>query len=109
MSANLLQVTHRPMYGKGQVVAYTGTAGSTSALPDNCNGIYVMVTSIAHVSISYGAAVVAATTADLALPASQLVFLPIERPTAPGVDGKAFVSAIQSAAGGNLHVTPCAD
>ena len=88
--------------GPGQVVAYTGTAGTiANALPPNAEFVWVFVTSIAHVKVSKGGA--SATTADLPLPASYPVKIPL-----PGNDGTYKVSAIQSAAGGNLHVSPIA-
>lgn len=88
--------------GPGQVVAYTGTAGTiSSVLPPGTQAIWVFVTSIAHVKVSYDNAATAATTADFPLPAS----VPVKIPVRPGMTG-AKVSAIQSAAGGNLHVCP---
>lgn len=90
------------MAGGGQVVAYTGTAGTVANfLPAGTASVWVFVTSIAHVKIS--TAGTAATTADIALPASVPVIIDID----PSV-GPVKVSAIQSAAGGNLHVCPLA-
>lgn len=88
--------------GSGQVVAYTGTAGTiANAVPPGAKGVWVFVTSIAHVKVG---ASPTATTADIPLPASVPVLIPIENNT-----GDIKVSAVQSAAGGNLHVQPVAE
>ena len=88
--------------GPGQVVAYTGTHGViANALPASATFVWVFVTSIAHVKVAKGSPV--ATTADLPLPASYPVKIPL-----PDNDGTYKVSAVQSAAGGNLHVCPVA-
>lgn len=81
----------KPKAGSGQIVAYTGTATKTTAL--DANVVSVMVTTLAHIRISNGAL---ATTADQILPANVLQYFTINRGDT--------VSAIQSAAGGNLHV-----
>lgn len=86
----------------GQVVAYTGTHGAiANALPANASFVWVFTTSIAHVKVAKGSP--AATTVDFPIPASYPVKIPL-----PGNDGTYKVSAIQSAAGGNLHVCPVA-
>ena len=87
--------------GAGQVVAYTGTAGTSTALPAGTNSIWIFCTSIAHVKVS--TAGTAATTADIALPASVPVIIDVDSSMGPW-----RVSAVQSAAGGNLHVCPLA-
>lgn len=88
-----------PIAGAGQVVAYTGTAGTVSGLPGGAGAVWVFCTSVAHVKISTDAS--AATTADFPVPASVPVIIPVN------TGGQRFsVSAIQSAAGGNLHVCP---
>jgi len=88
--------------GPGQVVAYTGTAGTiANALPPSATFVWVFVTTIAHVKVAKGSPT--ATTADIPLPASYPVKIPL-----PGNDGTYKVSAIQSASGGNLHVCPVA-
>lgn len=88
----------------GQVISYTGTAGViANALPQGAFAVWIFCTSIAHVKISYDDAATAATTADFPVPAS----VPVKIPLAPGKTG-VKVSAIQSAAGGNLHVCPVA-
>lgn len=89
-------------FGPSQVVAYTGTAGTiANALPVGTQAIWIMVTSIAHIKVSKNNAATAATTTDMAIPASWPVKIMLD----PGDTG-VKVSAIQSAAGGNLHVTP---
>jgi hypothetical protein len=86
--------------GPGQVKAYTGTAGTIdNPLPQGAQAVWVFCTSIAHVKVSYDGAGTAATTADFPVPAS----VPVKIPLQPGKTG-VKVSAIQSAAGGNLHV-----
>lgn len=93
--------TLRPA-GAGQVVSYTGTAGTiATALPQGARSVWVFCTTIAHVKIG---ASPTATTADIPVPASFPIRLVIENNT-----GDIKVSAIQSAAGGNLHVQPLAD
>lgn len=87
--------------GPGQVVAYTGTAGTTTALPAGTAAVWVFCTSIAHVKIS--TAGTSATTVDFPIPASVPVIFPLVN-----YGGPVKVSAIQSAAGGNLHVCPLA-
>lgn len=88
--------------GAGQVVSYTGTAGViTNPLPANCTAVWVFVTSIAHVRVGKGSP--SAVTTDFPLPASTPVIFPIS-----DNDGTIKISAIQSAAGGNLHVCPVA-
>ena len=87
--------------GPGQVVAYTTSATIANALPPSAAYVWVFVTSIAHVKVSKGGA--AATTADMPLPANWPIKIPLS-----DNDGTYKVSAIQSAAGGNLHVCPVA-
>lgn len=87
--------------GAGQVVAYTGTAGTiANPLPAGANAIWVFCTSIAHVKVG---ASPTATTADFPVPASVPVVIPLDVN-----NGDIKVSAIQSATGGNLHVAPLA-
>lgn len=88
--------------GPSQTVAYTGTAGTiANNLPVGAKGVWVFVTSIAFVRIGANPTAVAT---DIPLPASWPVLIPIENNT-----GNLKVSAIQSAAGGNLHVLPVAE
>lgn len=88
--------------GPGQLIAYTGTATViANALPPNAAFVWVFCTSIAHVKVSKGGTL--ATVADFPIPASWPVKIPLD-----GNDGTYKVSAIQSAAGGNLHCCPVA-
>lgn len=88
--------------GPSQVVAYTGTAGTiANPLPVGAKGIWVFTTSIAFVRIGANPTAVAT---DIPLAASWPVLIPIENNT-----GDLKVSAVQSAAGGNLHVLPVAE
>ena len=88
--------------GPSQVVAYTGTAGTiTNAVPPGAAGVWVFCTSIAYVKVGANPT---ATATDIPLPASVPVLIPIVNNT-----GDIKVSAIQSAAGGNLHVLPVAE
>ena len=88
--------------GPSQVVAYTGTAGTiANNLPIGAAGVWVFTTSIAYVKVGANPT---ATTSDIPLPASVPVLIPITNNT-----GDLKVSAVQSAAGGNLHVLPVAE
>lgn len=87
--------------GPGQVKAYTGTAGVIdNPLPLGANAIWVFCTSIAFVKVGDSPT---ATAADFPVPASVPVVIPIDVN-----NGNIKVSAVQSAAGGNLHVAPLA-
>ena len=82
--------------GTHHSVAYTGTAGTISnAVGDNVRAVRVMVTTAAFIKIGSSPT---ATTSDVPMltPNVAEVFL---------INGGEKVSAIQSAAGGNLHVT----
>lgn len=85
-----------PIFGKGTVTAYTGTAGNTAVLPIDCNAVYVWCTTDAHVKVGVSAT---ATTADMALPASTPMVLPVHL-------AGSRVSAIQVSSGGNLMCMP---
>lgn len=88
--------------GPSQVKAYTGTAGTIdNALPVGAKGVWVFCTTIAYVKVG---AAPTATATDIPVPASWPILIPIENNT-----GDIKVSAIQSAAGGNLHVLPVAE
>lgn len=109
MSTASLGLTLRRPIGSSQKVAYTGTAGSTTALPDSSASVMVYITTAGYVAISVGTAATAATTTSIPLPANTVVILPVEKPTGPSTDGKIFVSAVQDSAGGNLFVQALAD
>lgn len=112
MAVDRFATIRRPIYGKTQKVAYTGTAGTISAaLPPGTNAVRVTTTTLAYVKVGWGS--VAATTADAVVQANVPVDIPLEPPhnndTAANVAAGAFVSAIQDSTGGNLIVTPLAD
>ena len=81
--------------GTTQTVAYTGTAGTIStAVGSQTRQVRVMVTTAAFISIG---GTPTATTSDMPMVANLPEIIAIN----PGEK----VSAIQSAAGGNLYVT----
>lgn len=87
--------------GSGQVVSYTGTAGTISnPLPSTARAVMIFCTTIAHVKVGVSPT---ATTADIPVPASFPIIVPLDVN-----NGDIKVSAIQSASGGNLHVQPIA-
>lgn len=89
----------RPIYGQGQNVAYTGTAGTiANALPNGTGAVVVMCTTAAFVRVGTSPT---ATTADLPVAAN----VPVRLEAAAGDK----VSAIQVASGGTLYVSPCAE
>lgn len=100
MSADLYASIRNPMYGKGQIVAYTGTAGTSAALPPGVSAVWCFCTTAAYVRVNG-----TATTADFPLPANVGVVLPAELAFGGNT---VTVSAIQASAGGNLHVIPLA-
>lgn len=110
MSANLFQQIRRPIWGKAQKVAYTGTAGSTTALPPGTNSVTLYCSTAAFVRVSFGASATAATTGDYPVPANIPVTLPCDIESGPpSTEGAFFASAVQDAAGGNIFVIPNAD
>lgn len=76
-----------------QTVAFTGTAGTTSALTSRTGVVRVVVTSDAFVAIGQTATTSKGTYMTAGIP-EYFRFAPDE-----------VVSAIQVSAGGNLHVT----
>lgn len=83
--------------GNGQVVAYTGTAGTiTSPLPPSVNAVWVFCTTTAYVKVG---ASPTATSADIPVAANWPVMIQIDQN-----NGDQKVSAIQETTGGNLHV-----
>lgn len=85
--------TGRP--GTHQSAAYTGTAGTiTNAIGDGVNRVRVVCTTDAFIVIGKSPT---ATTAGVFMPAGLVEYFTIN----PGEK----VSAIQSSAGGTLHVT----
>ena len=99
MAGSLTSVIRHPIYGKGQKVAYTGTAGSAT-FPSYSGSFMIWTTTIAYVKVGG-----TATTADLALPANA----PIIIPTNFGDGSDITVSAIQDASAGNMYVIPLAE
>lgn len=87
----------RPNPALSQKVAFTGTAGTTNALPANCNVVRVMATSDCFIEI---------TTAGTAAVADTGMYLVANSPEYLECDGGAKVSAIQVSTGGTLYVTP---
>jgi hypothetical protein len=75
-----------------QTVAYTGTAGTSSAIGTYTNVVRLVATTACFVT--FGST---ATTAGM--------FLPANTPELFSVNGGVTISAIQSASGGNLHIT----
>lgn len=82
-----------------QSVAYTGTAGVTTAVPSGPQGVVVWCTTAAHVLVGEG---VTATTASLPLPAN--VPVPLTVPFGTGAPWR--VSAVQTSggSGGTLYM-----
>ncbi len=102
MSTSLSLILRRPIWGKAQVVAYTGTAGTSTAMPIGTNSVMVWCGTIAHVAVGLDPT---ATTADMPLPANAPVVIPFDNNTGQGFK----VSAVQAASGGNLYIQPLAD
>lgn len=81
-------------------VAYTGTAGNTSAWNPGPEGVAVFATTACYVEVGVGAV---ATTSSTPIPANTLVYIavPLNTTGAPW-----RVSAIQVASGGNVYCKP---
>lgn len=87
-------------YGTGrldtvQKVAYTGTAGTSSAIGPQCRRVRILVTTDAYIKISKAGT--AATTSDTYVPGLAVEYFTVT----PGES----VSAVQVASNGNLFVT----
>jgi hypothetical protein len=80
-------------------VAYTGTAGSTTAWNPGPEGVVVWSTTAAYIRVGEG---VTATTADTPIPANT----PIPFVVPPGTGAPWRVSAIQVASGGTVYAKP---
>lgn len=89
---DLAQSVFRPL--STEVVAYTGTAGSGTALAVGVKAVRVVCTTAAFVKIGSG---VTATVNDMPVAAGAVEIFRVEQGDR--------VSAIQSAAGGNVHIT----
>lgn len=83
-----------------QKVAYTGTAGNSSAYPPGPQAVYVSCSTAAYVAVGEG---VTATTSN-GLPVAANVPVVIAVPFGTGAAWR--VSAIQDSSGGNLFVKP---
>ena len=95
-----IETMHQPIFGKGSVTAYTGTAGTTGFLPEGAKAVWVLTTTAAYVTV--GTSPTAAST-DLPLPANIPFIIRLEQPSE-----SLKVSAVQVSSGGNLHVMPLA-
>lgn len=89
-----LSLVRQPIYGSGGVVAYTGTAGTSSALPTAALGAWVWCTTDACVRMG-----ATATAADWPVPAFQMVWVPVPDDAV----GSSVLSAIQISSGGNAY------
>lgn len=94
-SRNVEQVDYRPL--SVEVVAYTGTAGNGTAVGSGVKAVDVVCTTAAFIAI--GKTAVATTS-----------FIPVEalKHYRYAVTEGDRVSAIQSAAGGNVHIVSLA-
>lgn len=101
--ADRFMTIRNPMYGHGTVTAYTGTAGTRAVLPAGCQSVWVMCTTAAYVRVGVDPTAVAT---DFPVAANVGYVLPLRADT-PSESQK--VSAVQVAAGGNLHVIPLAE
>jgi hypothetical protein len=82
--------------GTHQNVAFTGTAGNSTAFTSKSGTIRVVATQACFIAIGTG---VTATASSIYLPANVVQYFTMQ-------EGER-ISAIQVSAGGNLHVTEC--
>lgn len=87
-----------PMPGESVKVAYTGTAGTTVALPSNTEVVRVIATTDCFIEIGTSPTAVVDTGMYLAALVPEYFSCP----------GSGKVSAIQVASGGTIYVTPFA-
>ena len=80
-------------------VAYTGTAGSTTAWPAGPQGVVIWSTTAAYVTVGEG---VTATTSSTPIPANTPI--PFIVPQGTGADWR--VSAIQIGSAGTVYAKP---
>ena len=85
-----------PNAGASLAVAYTGTAGTTTAMGPDVRAVRVVCTTAAFIEI--GSAPTAVANTGLYMPAGVAEYFQC------GPNGK--VSAIQAAVGGTLYITP---
>ena len=92
MSRNqIFETIGYPLNGTGQVVAYTGTAGTSTEVGAQTRRVWVWVSTVAHVAVDK-----TATTSDMPLPANTPIVIDVR----PGQT----ISAIQAASNGNLYI-----
>ena len=97
------ELIFRPIFGKSQSVAYTGTAGTiTNPLPLDCTAVWVWSTSDAY--IKFGSSPTATST-DFPLPAYTPMVFPLNVFGVQSANGSK-VSAIRITADGTLYVCP---
>ena len=90
------QTYGRPYPGKSVTVSYTGTAGTTTALPDTTSAVRIIATTACFIEIGLDPTAVANTG----------MYLPAGVPEYFQAQPNAKVSAIQVASGGSIYVTP---
>lgn len=88
----------QPLSGQSVTVAYTGTAGTTTAMPPGTKAVRVISTTDCFIEVTNNAGVTAVANTGLYLPALTPEYFIC------GVNAK--VSAVQVSAGGSLYVTP---
>jgi len=96
---NLDSTMGTPMPAASLTVAYTGTAGTTSAIPAGASVVRVIATTDCFIEITVAGTAAAANTG---------LYLPALTPEYFSCPPSAKVSAIQVASGGTLYVTPFA-
>jgi hypothetical protein len=87
-----------PMTGASVTVAYTGTAGTTTALPASTQGVRCLSSTDCFIEIGLTPTAVANTG----------LYLPAGVPEYFSCQGSSKVSAIQVTTGGSIYVTPFA-
>lgn len=91
------QTMGTPMPAQSVTVAYTGTAGTTTAMPANANAVRVVATTDCFIEI---------TSAGTAAVANTGMYMPAYSPEYFACPKSAKVSAIQVSTGGSIYVTP---
>ena len=88
-----------PVDGSSEAVAYTGTAGTSAAMPANTSVVRVTLTTNGFISFGTAPTAVADGT-DVFMAAGVIEYFPLP--------AGHKVSAIQSASAGTMYVTPMA-
>jgi hypothetical protein len=96
MATDRLSVVRDPIATTGYSVAYTGTAGSTTAYNPGASSVLVWSTTDCYVKVGESAT---ATTADTPVPSYTPMWFPV--PLGTGAPWR--VSAIQITAGGTIY------